>query len=165
LREYHSATRSRRWYVYCRALTAAITLVSAWFFLIRASGEPSVFEGISAADLANDHITISEPNDERPVVSSDDARAAILRYPGAYPEGTQLVHLKLSESDPSYFLAPNSGDYLVWAVRVDTSAAPTPVPFQVNFGPSFNTGPVSTVAFVDAKDRTIVHIYNKWLPN
>jgi hypothetical protein len=111
------------------------------------SESPGVFDGLTASDLAGSGITIRDPNPpDQPAVSRDNATRSVLIQAGVTAEASQLIRVNFSGGGS--IRSSLVGEFLVWAIRLDTSGSDV----SECFGTSrcFATTAIPTIAFVNA---------------
>jgi hypothetical protein len=111
------------------------------------SAAPAVFDGVTTSDLAGAGITIVDPNPtEQATVSRDKATRSMLVQSGVTVESSQLVRVHLAARESAQ--PSPSGDFLAWAIRLDTSGAGIAEYFGT--GLAFTSSANPTIVFVDA---------------
>jgi hypothetical protein len=133
------------------AIAAAILLASVGVFVLghslSDSASPAVFDGVTTSDLTGAGITILDLNPtDRPTVARDTATRSMLFEAGVTVESSQLVRVHLAARESA---RPSpSGDFLAWAIRLDTSEVANIEYFGTDLHFSRSANP--TIAFVDA---------------
>ncbi len=111
------------------------------------SAAPGIFDGVTTSDLTGAGIAIVDPNPvEQATVSRDTATRSMLFQAGVTVESSQLVRVHIA---PSEHIPPKpSGDFLAWAIRLDTFEAGNTEYFGTGLWFSSSANP--TIVFVDA---------------
>jgi hypothetical protein len=111
------------------------------------SAAPGVFDGVRTSDLVGSGIEIIDPNPtDQATVPRDSATRSVLGQTGVTVESSQLVRVHIA---PTESIPPKpSGDFLAWAIRLDTSGAGNAEYFGTGLWFSSSANP--TIVFVDA---------------
>jgi hypothetical protein len=113
------------------------------------SASPAVFDGVTPSDLSASGIFILDPNpSDQPAVSRDSATRSVLLQGGITVEASQLIRVILSGGEGS-ILHSISGEFLAWAIRLDTSGAGVAECLGTSLCFSSSANP--TIAFVNAE--------------
>ncbi len=120
------------------------------------SATPGVFDGVTASDLTGAGITILDLNPtDHATLARDTATRSMLFQGGITVESSQLVRIRIA---PSETIPPKlSGDFLAWAIRLDTSEAGITEYF--GRGLAFSSSANPTLVFVNANTGDYLREY------